>query len=240
MLWAFYEFFPSFSFTIMLFLHTSLSFAFDRKSGGSESPSFIWERFPVSEKTGGVLFPSFNAMKDELPASGGAELVLGAAVAHGVAWPSWGAQITDQWKGSEATSCAASLMGLQGTSPLVSVQVLADVGTRIALLIRQLQYLSEKNFHGKSWAINLTTNHNISLLLGFTALLKHWHLSFHQPSPLTSSIMHLQGEGSGLTNIFILWSLWFINHVVLPSELKMPFQIISCAKVELLGKRDPW
>lgn len=30
------------------------------------------------------------------------------------------------------------------------LQVLADVGTGITLLIRQFQYLSEKNFHGKS------------------------------------------------------------------------------------------
>lgn len=70
-LWAFYKLFPSFSFTIMLFLHTSLSFAIDIRSGGSESPSFIWDRFPLSE-----LFPSFHARKDELPASRGAELVL--------------------------------------------------------------------------------------------------------------------------------------------------------------------
>lgn len=99
----------------------------------------------------GILFPSFHARKDELPVSGGAELVLGAAVAHRIARPSAaGVQITDQWKGSGATSCAASLMDLRGTSPLVSVQVLAAVGTRIALLIRQLQYLSEKNFRGTS------------------------------------------------------------------------------------------
>ena len=40
-LWAFYKLFLLFSFTIVLFLHTSLSFPIDRRSGGSESPSFI-------------------------------------------------------------------------------------------------------------------------------------------------------------------------------------------------------
>lgn len=85
MLWAFYKLFPSFA--VVLLLHTSFSFTIDRRSGGTEGLEA--QKAQVSSERDFLcqreLFPSFNARKDELPASGGAELVLHAAVAHRVA-----------------------------------------------------------------------------------------------------------------------------------------------------------
>lgn len=163
MLRAFYKSFPPLPFSVTPFLHTPRSFAIGRRSGGSESPSFTWG-FLWQRELKGSSFQSLHARKDVLPASWGAKLILDASAARRGALA---AQVPDLWSGSRATSCAASLVGSWGAFPfpLMSVQVLADVGRRIALLIRRFQYLSEKNFHGKSWAINLATNHNISLLL---------------------------------------------------------------------------
>jgi len=58
-------------------------------------------------------------------------------------------------------------------------------------------------------------------------------------SALTSGIIHLQGEGCALRYFHAL-SPWFINHQILPSELSMPFQIISCAKWSYWAKRIPY
>lgn len=210
-------------FSVTPFLHAPRSFAIGRRSGGSESPSFTWG-FLWQRELKGSSFQSLHARKDVLPASWGAKLILDASAARGGALA---AQVPDLWSGSRATSCAASLGGSRGAFPfpLMSVQVLADVGSRITLLIRRFQYLSEKNFHGKSWAINLATKHNISLLLIYSITQT---LTFViSLSPLTSGIAHLQGKESGLTHIFMLWPLWIMKHQILPSELRMPFQIIS-------------
>lgn len=85
MLRAFYKSFPPLSFSVTPLLHTPWSFAIGRRSGGSESPSFIWG-FLWQRELKGSSFQSLHARKDVPPASWGAKLILDASELAEVLW----------------------------------------------------------------------------------------------------------------------------------------------------------